>query len=208
VRADALSRLSDVGWAALHAHGVRTVVDLRNHDELGPDAAAGRAGLETVHVPLDGAEDAEFWAPWRSTPAFGTPLYYGPHLERFPERSARAVAAVAGARPGGVVVHCGIGRDRTGLVSALLLALAGVEPEAIADDYALSSPRVGLLLAELGEPDHVPEVEAFLAGEGTTGARLIVALLREVDVEATLRAGGLGDDDVAALRARLLEPGR
>jgi protein-tyrosine phosphatase len=39
VRADALDRLSAEGWAALEAHGVRTVIDLRNGDELGPDAA-------------------------------------------------------------------------------------------------------------------------------------------------------------------------
>jgi hypothetical protein len=157
-------------------------------------------------VALDGAEDAAFWKPWRRTPAFGTPLYYAAHLERFPERSARAVAAVARARPGGVAVHCGVGRDRTGLVSLLVLALVGVEPEAIAADYALSSERVSLLLVDRGEPDHVPEVEAFLADRGTTGAQLVADLVAEVDVEAALRAGGLGDDDVAALRARLLDP--
>jgi protein-tyrosine phosphatase len=206
VRADALSRLSADGWRRLRAHGVRTIVDLRNDDELGPDAAAGRAGVETVHVALDGAEDTAFWEPWRRTPAFGTPLYYAAHLERFPERSARAVAAVARARPGGVAVHCGVGRDRTGLVSLLVLALVGVEPEAIAADYALSSERVSLLLVDRGEPDHVPEVEAFLADRGTTGAQLVADLVAEVDVEAALRAGGLGDDDVAALRARLLDP--
>jgi protein-tyrosine phosphatase len=206
VRADALSRLSAEGWRTLRSHGVRTIVDLRNDDELRPDAAAGRAGLETVHVALDGAEDTAFWAPWRRTPAFGTPLYYASHLERFPERSARAVAAVARARPGGVTVHCGVGRDRTGLVSLLVLALVGVEPEAIAADYALSSERVALVLADRGEPDHVPEVEAFLADRGTTGAQLVADLVAEVDVEAALRAGGLDDDDVAALRARLLEP--
>lgn len=206
MRADALSRLSAEGWAALHAHGVRTIVDLRNDDERGPDAAAGRAGLDTVHTPLDGIEDTAFWAPWRRTPAFGTPLYYGPHLERFPQRSADAVGAVARARPGGVAVHCGVGRDRTGLVCLLLLALVGVEPEAIAADYALSSPRVARLLADLGEPDHVPEVEAFLADRGTTGAQLVADLLDEVDVAHALRPGGLGDDDVTALRDRLLEP--
>jgi protein-tyrosine phosphatase len=206
VRADALSRLTEAGWEALRAHGVRTIVDLRNDHERGPDAAAGRAGLDTVHVPLDAIEDTGFWDVWSSGPQYGTPLFYGPHLERFPQRSARAVAAVARARPGGVVVHCGIGRDRTGLVSLLMLALVGVAPEVIAADYGLSTRRVQALLADLGEPDHVCEVEAYLAQEGTTAADIIGALLHGLDVAAVLRAGGLGEDDLAALRERLLEP--
>jgi protein-tyrosine phosphatase len=54
----------------------------------------------------------------------GTPLYYRPFLEEKAERCAAAVAALADARTGGVLVHCGIGRDRAGLV-ALLLDLVG-----------------------------------------------------------------------------------
>src|SRR5829696_10122271 len=61
VRADALDRLSAAGWAALEAHGVRTVIDLRNDDERGEDGAPRPAGLTTVHLPLDGVEDTEFW---------------------------------------------------------------------------------------------------------------------------------------------------
>ncbi len=57
VRADALDRLSAAGWAALEAHGVRTVIDLRNDDELAADRAPRPAGVTTVHLPLDGVED-------------------------------------------------------------------------------------------------------------------------------------------------------
>jgi protein-tyrosine phosphatase len=53
VRADALDGLSDAGWRALTEHGVRTVIDLRNDDELGEDAAQRPASLTTVHIPLD-----------------------------------------------------------------------------------------------------------------------------------------------------------
>jgi protein-tyrosine phosphatase len=83
VRADALDRLTAAGWAALEDHGVRTVIDLRNDDERGSDAAPRPARVETVHLPHDAVEDREFWDVWSSGPQYGTPLYYGPHLERF-----------------------------------------------------------------------------------------------------------------------------
>jgi protein-tyrosine phosphatase len=206
VRADAVDRLSAAGWAALWAHGVRTVIDLRNDGERRPDLAERPDDLTTVELPLDGIEDREFWDRWRAGPAFGTPVYYRPHLDRFPQRSARVIAAVARARPGGVLIHCGIGRDRTGLVTILALALVGVAPEDIAADYALSSSGVRTLLTRLGEPDHVPEIEAYLEREGTSTDEIIVALLASLDIPAWMRAGGLGDGDVAALRERLLEP--
>ena len=206
VRADALDRLTAAGWAALQAHGVRTVVDLRNDDERGPDAAMRPSGIDTIHVPHDAIEDREFWEVWSSGPQYGTPLYYAPHLERFPQRSARVVAAVARARPGGVAVHCGIGRDRTGLIAMLLLHLAGVAPREIAADYGLSAGRVPGLLARMGRDDDGPVIAAHLEREGVTAGETIERTLAGLDVEATLRAGGLTGDDVAALRARLLEP--
>ena len=204
VRADALDGLTAAGWAALSEHGVRTVVDLRNDDERGPDAAPRPGSVTTVHAPLDGTEDREFWNVWGSGPQFGTPLYYRPHVERFPQRSADVIAAIARAKPGGVVFHCVGGRDRSGQIAMLVLALAGVAPEDIAADYVLSAERLGARYAARGEADQGPLLEAFLAGEGTSAREVVIATLAELDVEATLRAGGLSDHDMAAVRARLV----
>jgi protein-tyrosine phosphatase len=206
VRADAVDRLSADGWAALWAHGVRTVIDLRNDFERRPDLAERPDGLTTLELPLDGIEDRQFWDRWSAGPEFGTPLYYRPHLDRFPQRSGRVIAAIARAEPGGVLIHCGIGRDRTGLITLLALSLVGVAPEDIAADDALSSSGVRTLLARLGEHDHVPEIEAYLEREGTSTDEIIVSLLASLDIPAWMRASGLGDGDVAALRERLLEP--
>ena len=191
VRSDSLQALTAEGWDALLAHGVRTVVDLRNEEERGPDAAPRPDAVTTLHVPLDGWHDREFWDVWASGPQFGTPLYYGPHLERHPDRSAAAVAAIATAPPGGVAFHCQGGRDRSGQVAMLVLALLGVPAAEIAADYALS-----------GGGDDGRELAAFLAGRETTAERVIEDLLAEVDVEAALRGGGLDDAAIAALRAR------
>ena len=206
VRADALDGLTAAGWSALSAHGVRTVIDLRNDDELGADAASRPASVRTVHLPLDGSDDREFWDIWDSGPQFGTPLYYGPHLERFPERSAAVLSAIARAEPGGVVFHCGGGRDRAGQVTMLLLGLVGVAAEDIASDYALSAEWLTARYAARGEPDQGPLLEAFLGDRGTSAAEVITTMLRALDVEATLLDAGLTSQDVSALRRRLLDP--
>jgi protein-tyrosine phosphatase len=208
VRADGLDRLSAAGWAALEAHGIRTVVDLRNDPELEamPDLVARPAGLTTARVPLDDVGDTELWQHIWDEELDGTPLYYRPFLDRKPERCAAAVAAIARAEPGGVVFHCGAGRDRTGLVTVLLLALVGVPPEEIAADYDLSNPRLGPMWAARGLEDQYAEIEAILARRNTTAHALLLDLLASLDVDAYLHAAGLGDDDLAALRDRLLEP--
>jgi protein-tyrosine phosphatase len=125
VRTDSIDGLSAAGWSALEAHGVRTVIDLRNEDEHALDRARRPAGIDTLHLPLDAIDDSDFWEDWMHGPQFARPFYYAAHLERFPERSARVLTAIARAEPGGVLVHCVSGRDRTGQVSMLLLALPG-----------------------------------------------------------------------------------
>ena len=207
VRSDSLSRLSAAGWQALLDHGVRTVVDLRNprEREEAPDAAPRPAEVQTVHAPLDGAEDTSFWKPIQETPEFGTPLYYRAHLMRKPELAAGAVKAIVAAAPGGVAFHCVGGRDRAGELSMVVLGLLGVPAEVIAADYELSAARLAGLWTALGEPDQAPELDAFLASRGTTAGAVIETTLASLDLPATLAPGGLAGEDVEALRARLLE---
>jgi len=208
VRSDSLSRLTAAGWQALLDHGVRTILDLRNarEREEAPDAAPRPAEVRTVHAPLDGSQDTAFWKPIEATPEFGTPLYYRAHLMRKPQMAAGAVKAIVAAAPGGVAFHCVGGRDRSGELAMVVLALLGVPPEAIAADYALSADRLVGLWTAIGEPDQAPALEAFLAERGTSAAEVIETTLASLDLPATLAAGGLSGEDVEALRARLLEP--
>ena len=180
VRADALQNLSAEGWRALERHGVRTVVDLRNPDEIGEDAAVRPPGLTTIRIPLDGMEDTEFWSQWLERPEFGTPHYYGPWLERFPDRAARTLAAIARAEPGGVAYHCGIGRDRTGLITGLICVALGVPAREAAEDYALSEP-----------------IADFWEAQPETPAEVFARVMAGVDPHDYLDPG-----DLAALEAR------
>jgi protein-tyrosine phosphatase len=204
VRGDSLAGLTSAGWEALLAHGVRTVVDLRNDDERGPDVAPRPPGVRTIHVPLDVIDDTEFWKGWYDSPGFGTPMYYGPHIERFPERSAQALAAIAHAGPGGVAFHCVTGRDRTGQVAMLLLALLGVGAAEIADDYERSAERLAPRFASRGEADPANELREFLAARGTSARELIAATLARLDLEARLLGAGLSGEDLTRIRARVL----
>jgi protein-tyrosine phosphatase len=206
VRGDAPSRLTDAGWEALLEHGVRTIVDLRNDDERGPDGAARPDEVTTIHLPLDGLDDSEFWEGWVHGPQFATPMYYRPHFERFPDRSASVVTAIANAGPGGVYFHCVGGRDRSGQMAILLLALAGVEPDEIVADYELSAPRLVRLYEAWGEPDQAPELAEFLAREGTSAPELILSLLEGFDAESYLRSAGLERAEISRVRTRLVSP--
>jgi hypothetical protein len=194
MRSDNAERIDAAGWAALQRRGVRTVVDLRNDDERGPDAAPRPATIETVVCPHDGLdEQPEFWAVWKDDPRFASPRFFGPHLDALPHRSARALRAIAHARPGGVLVHCQGGRDRTGLITALALTVAGAEPEAIADDYARSFTGPGAQNTDA----------AMLVALGDTTPRAALLDVLRTDLLGALARGGFTEDDARALRARL-----
>jgi protein tyrosine/serine phosphatase len=204
VRSDMLNHLTAEGWSALYAHGIRTIVDLRNDDEIAKDTNPRPAGIATVHVPLDDSADAEFWQYCWDNELDGSPLYYQLFLDRKPARCAAAVAAVARAGPGGVRIHCGAGRDRSGLVSMLLLALVGVAPDDIISDYELSTARLAPAWSAWGYDDQGAIIADILKRKHTTARALLVDLLAAFDAGAYLRAAGLSDDDLAAVRARLL----
>ena len=202
MRSDSANRLTAAGWSELLAHGVRTIVDLRDPTEHVPDLAPRSAELATVYVPLEDLADAAFWDRWRSLS--GTPLYYRAFLERWPERFAAVFAAIAEAGPGGVLIHCAAGRDRTGLVTLLLLALAGVPPDEIAADYALSAERLRARWNHEGRPDEDLYTQEHLRQANTSARETIVSVLSSLDVAAYLGAGGLRPDQEAAILSRLL----
>ncbi len=204
VRGDGLSRLTDKGWAALVDHGIRTVIDMRNDDELDADVAARPKTVETIHIALDDIEDREFWEHVWANDLDGSPLYFRLFLERKPRHCAAVLKAIAHAQPGGVVFHCGRGRDRTGLIALLVLQLAGVSAEDIVADYELSTDRVRLLEAALGEKDQGSEIAEILSRKETSAEALILDLLESGEIDEQLRAGGLTQDDVEVLRNRFV----
>lgn len=213
IRADSVRSLSDAGWAALTAHGVSTVVDLRSHGELADDPPR-ELDLDLVHVPVLAEEGDPVrreidTAKERATDGVDqTRRFYLELLRRWDDRFAVAIAAVAKARAGGVVVHCKVGKDRTGIVAALLLRLAGVSREDVAADYALSSPNLeaqALLWVEEArdELERARRLRIVASPAGAMRGVLEAIEGEHGSVAAFLRRGGLDETTVAAARSRL-----
>lgn len=196
VRADGLDLLTAAGWRALQAHGVSTLIDLRHARERDEAPYDDRVphGIDVVVAPLEDQDDLAFVERWGLQ--LGTPHYYSDALDRWPDRAATVLAHVARARPGGVVIHCSAGRDRTGLACALLLHVVGVDPATIAADHALSYDQVRGIHGDSPDP--------MTDGWQAEHAAAITGLLISRDIAAELTAAGLVESDLAALRTRLV----
>jgi protein-tyrosine phosphatase len=214
VRADSVRGLSDEGWDALVAYGVRRIVDLRWQAELDEDPPR-ELSVDVVHVPLLGerneatAQEIEALLSGIADPAARRSTMYVEFLRRYPGNFASAITAVGRAPGGTVVVHCAGGVDRTGLVSALLLSLAGVAPEHIAADYAASeanwAPRTAVWIDEAGN-DVEREFRHFLSRMPPEAMlRVLETLEREHGGAAGyLRKAGARTEDLEAARTRLV----
>jgi protein-tyrosine phosphatase len=202
VRADSIRRLSDAGWDALAAYGVTRIVDLRFHSELEADPPA-ELPVEVLHLPLFDEEGME---PVDAAPTSRD--FYLEALERFRPNFALAVRTVADAPDGTVLVHCQGGKDRTGLVVALLLRLVGVAAETIGEDYALSASNLAPVIEEwIAEaPDEVAREFRIRVGAGPP--EQMVDVLAELErrygsVERYLLGAGATEADLERVRARL-----
>jgi protein-tyrosine phosphatase len=213
VRSDCVRHLSDDGWEALVAYGVRHVVDLREDVEREADPP-GELPVDVVHVPVLTAASDDEWAEIQELSASAaddveaTRVVYLEFLERYRHRFVQAVQEVARAPDGVVLVHCYGGKDRTGLVVALLLRLAGVGIEEIADDYGVSEenlrPSASAWFAEA--PDE--EERARRQRISVSPAAAMRAVLSELErrygtVDEYLLAGGAAAADLEAVCARL-----
>jgi protein tyrosine/serine phosphatase len=212
VRADNIRRLTDEGWRSLASHGVARIVDLRWQTELDQDPPRDLE-IDVVHVSILGDFDPDFKDDIRDYMAVDDPagywaISYTRILEKFAPNFGRALTAIADAPDGAVVFHCAGGKDRTGLVAALMLRLAGAPIEEIAHDYALTFAR------RSGEPDrwveaapddHERDRRSFMQHTPPEAMQRAIEQL-ELDhgsVESYLRHAGLDEARIERLRDRL-----
>lgn len=179
--------------------GLRAVVDLRRGSEVAvecPDWAVH--GIDHRRWPLTaGAQDS-----WHAR--------YTSYLTHRPETVVGAVAEVM--RPDGhaVLFHCAAGKDRTGVVAALLLSVLGVPDDAIVDDYLLSAASVervigrlvtlevyAAMLADSSVEDQLPRPEHLRS--------LLAWLSERGGAEGWLRAQGLDQGVIDGFREAMLE---
>lgn len=219
VRADNLVRLTPAGRASLVAYGVRTVIDLRAPFERRIDpspfapAGAGAGEVAYLHRPLLDREGADANVAAAVDAAPSVDAMYSLILERCRTQIGAAIRAVAVAPEGGVLVCCHAGKDRTGLIVALVLAVVGVPHATIAKDYALSErclqPLYEAQLQREGDAEKRATLERQLRSPlNEAHARTMLTLLARLDehhggASAYLRDAGVGSSELGRLRARL-----
>jgi protein tyrosine/serine phosphatase len=212
VRSDKASRLTELGWSGLLDHGVTTIVDLRAEEERLEDPPRD-VPMEALHISLFGDWDKVYMADLDERlrtlpPAAQLREFYLDALERYRGQVVRAVTAFADAPPGGVLIHCAAGKDRTGIVVALLLRLAGVPVDAVADDYAESEANLEALTRAWADEAPTEEERARRVELNRTPRQAMVEVLAALDeryggVREYLLAAGAPPDLLERAAARL-----
>jgi protein-tyrosine phosphatase len=215
-RSDSLSHLTDRDVRHIVEElGVSTVVDLRaGHEvEVYGHGPLGAAGVVVHHMPIADETRPERFerppdAPDPSTLTLDA--IYVIMLERYAERFVGVLRMLADTATHPVVFHCAAGKDRTGIVAALLLSVLGVDDDVIAADYALTAEHIEELLGRHqaradadGNPVEVSD--ALMSADVAVMRNLLVEMrARYGSAEGYLESHGLEPEAVAALRSTLL----
>lgn len=224
LRADNLQGLTAGDVARLVDElGVRLVVDLRTRVEVdlegpGPLVRDGRVEVRSRSLYPEAGErtdiDAGVIFPWRSRDggADGSEppvvrAYLG-YLRDRPDSIVAALRDTVGAQ-GATVVHCAAGKDRTGVVAAFALSVAGVRRDGIVADYVATEERLARLVARLrASRTYGADLRGRTLDSHRPRAETIERFLELVDERhggplEWLARHGFDVDEAAALRARL-----
>jgi protein-tyrosine phosphatase len=151
LRSDCLHRLDEGEPQRLHFEGLRMVIDLRTAREVrdAPSLLARQRGVEWVNLPLFDALSPDALADVE-VPEDGHPLLaiYLTAIETRGEAICGILARMAQQREGTVLFNCTAGKDRTGIIAALLLGLAGVAHAEIIEDYVVTEDLIPDLVTE------------------------------------------------------------
>lgn len=210
-RADAIWRGCALNGIALEdredllGRGLSTVIDLRRADEIAaaPNPLADDPRVIYVNIPLfDGLAPLDRMAEDAGA-GFNMGIRYIRAFDECQANIAQVMRTIAGAGPGGVYFHCTAGKDRTGIIAALLLSNAGVAREVVEAEYALTA-RLGASLMDqlrvaIRERGASPErTEQILASAPETMRAVLtylddtyggpVAYLDRIGIDAGVRA--------------------
>ena len=111
------------------------------------------------------------------------------------------------------LLHCFAGKDRTGMVAALVLSLVGVPDEVIVEDYTLTDARMVLVMERIRAAGGFPETATPLPpsvsrAEAASMETFLVAVREQHgSVDGWARSAGISDDTLAALREVLVDHG-
>ena len=220
-RSDAPHRLTEADLATVGGLGLRCVYDLRTEPERAHSPSVLPDGVPCVPLPIGGgAAETSGIGPlvlegrFAEIPLDFLSRVYRAMIVHNAAEFGRLLAALADPSRLPALVHCTAGKDRTGLGSALLLTVLGVDEETVLDDYELSAahysaPRMARMRERLAEAGI--DEERYLAVFGASREAMAGALawLREEhgSVERyLLDRAGLSPRVLDDLRKHLVEP--
>ncbi|MEP7188684.1 MAG: tyrosine-protein phosphatase [Roseiflexaceae bacterium] len=209
LRSASLHRLTPDSWRTLRDHGLRTIIDLRRSSETGRDSylVDEVLGLRYQHIPI--FDDDRYAVV--DKPARNLDQLYRLLLDHCGAQFAAVLRAIAAQDSAPALIHCAVGKDRTGLAIALALGVAGVDAATIADDYALSSALLGPLFEEfraygLANGGDMQRLEAMLISEHATMLGALGYLdTRYGGINVYLAQAGMTEAELARLQATLVE---
>jgi protein-tyrosine phosphatase len=212
-RSDALHHLEPADVERLVDLGMRTIIDLRSAVEL---ERTGRGPLEDtdigwLHAPLSHGDAAAGHALPPALADGDLGRHYSDSLAERTETLAEVVTQLARRDQLPATFHCTAGKDRTGMVAALVLSLVGVPEDVIVEDYTLTDARMTLVMERIRATNAFPESMTPLPpAVGRAEAASMEAFLaaireRHGSAEGWAREAGVTDDTLADLHAVLVD---
>ena len=221
VRADDLATITESDASALVASGATAVIDLRSTGEVALTGRGPLAGQPAAYHHLPLMADVGEGMSHESMRDFSHESMghmYVRMVEAAAPQLATALTVIA-LSPGATAFHCAAGRDRTGVLAAMLLLCLGASDDDIVTDYARTGtnmvainermrPTMGVILARLGfDLEQMAALTEVLTDQRmAVSMQILLTELRERhgDPLAPVRAAGLADASIARLRARAL----
>lgn len=210
IRSDDPGRLDTREQAFLREYGVSTIIDLRSPAEVEEMPHPSMAGIEDVNIPLvhDLAVCDLSKIESEDMGSAFIQLNYINILENSADQIRKVFETIYNAS-GAVLFHCAIGKDRTGIIAALLLGLVNVDEHDIVANYEVSYSYLSREKAFLDRIDALVE-EKIPVENFYSKMEYIQGMLRHVadnygSVRAYLQAIGLQDDALDAIAARFTQ---
>lgn len=206
IRAGNLDQVTSAGQERLLQYGLKTVIDLRHESELRsfPDVFAQSTAVNYLHLP------------YASNTFDAMPHHvhlgelYIDSLKSCDSNIRAIMIAISDAKPC-ILYHCAVGKDRTGMISALLLNLAGVPAEAVAEDYAETARHITHLVDQwrqwtMERDGDMRLFERDIAADAASMLATMEALEQNYGgAVGYLRSCGISEDRIARIRSLLLD---
>ena len=204
IRGANCSKLTENDCVFLYEYGIRAIVDLRSEWESAeaPDHWLYKEPIDTYRVSLSGK-----LAPGAIMKENATLANMYTEIIESEKGQILKVMQILASQKGGVLFHCSAGKDRTGLITMMLLKLAGVDNDTICEDYSASEVYLKPLVVEMKKffaDRNIPFIESLFHSKKEDMESACLFFDQRYNIENYLRMIGLSDEELVQLKAKLV----